>query len=372
MITCKNVFMLAGAFIALNAFDVQQNVADAAALNLSDNLPVSAATNNPCGAITWTSGVSYAPGTIVQYSANSSYYKAVRVNGNGTDATDPTISSWYWSPIVCDKIDRSNKIIAGYYPSRNPSPIRVRDINPNYNLIYLFAAQPVGGSPGTTGKVFWTPPGNGRGAATNLKADVQYARTMQGRKIILSVGGAGNSMSFPNRAKSRNFVGSIVAIATQLGGIDGLDWNTFEGSQTPDTNEMIWMSLELKRLFPGFIISAAPAPWSSPDLSFCQAMVKADAMDYAAPQYYDGPGLADPNYVVNNIKDWVSLLGADHVVVGFGIDNSPNYMSQAQAVSTWKQVKATHLSIRGAFDWETGTDEAQGWPFAIGLGPLVQ
>lgn len=179
-------------------------------------------------------------------------------------------------------------------------------------------------------------------------------------------------MSFPNRAKSQNFVDSIVAATAQLGGVDGLDWDTFEGDQAPDTNEMIWISLELKGVFPGFIISAAPAPWKSLDVDFCQAMARAGALDYAAPQYYDGPGLADPSYVVSNVMGWVSLLGADHVVVGFGIDKLSNYMSQAQAVSTWDQVKANHPSIRGAFDWEIGTDEAQGWPFAIGVGPLIQ
>lgn len=368
----KSTFLLAGTFVVLSVFDLQQNTSYAEALRSPAGAPVNAAMNNTCGAVTWTPGVSYAPGTIVRYPANNSYYKAVKATSNGTDATDPTVSTWYWSPAVCDKNGWDNKIIAGYYPNWKPSPPRIRDLNPNYNLIYLFAAQSVGGSPGTTGKVFWTPPGNGRGAATNLKADIQYARSIQGRKIILSVGGAGNSMSFPNRAKSQNFVDSIVAVATQLGGVDGLDWDTFEGDQAPDTNEMIWISLELKGMFPGFIISAAPAPWKSLDVDFCQAMIRAGALDYAAPQYYDGPGLADPSYVVSNIMGWVSLLGADHVVVGFGIDKLPNHMSQAQAVSTWDQVKANHPSIRGAFDWEIGTDEAQGWPFAIGLGPLIQ
>ena len=86
----------------------------------------------------------------------------------------------------------------------------------------------------------------------------------------------------------------------------------------PDTSEMIWISLQLKARFPGFIISAPPAPWNSVDKAFCQAMVQAGAMDYAAPQYYDGPGLAVPSYVVGNVQEWVNLLGASHVVVGFG------------------------------------------------------
>jgi len=323
-----------------------------------------------CNAVTWTAGVNYPLGTVVLYAPNGLYYKVVQVAGNGSDGTTPTISTWYWAQTTCS-VTGAKKIVAGYYPNWTPAPLRIRDVNRNYNLIYLFAAIPVGGPPGTTGAVTWSPPGNGRGPATNLKADIQYARATQGRKIILSVGGAGNGMSFPNRAKSQTFVNSIVAIYRELGGIDGMDWNTFEASQTPDTSEMIWISLELKRLFPGFIISAPPAPWNWIDKEFCRAMVAAGALDYAAPQYYDGPGLNQPAYVVENVRQWVSLLGANRVVVGFGINNATNYMTRDQAITTWNQVKANHPDIRGGFNWQIHTDEAQGWPFANGVAPLI-
>ena len=42
-------------------------------------------------------------------------------------------------------------------------PVRIRDVDSHYNLIYLFAATPVGGAPGTTGALEWSPPGDGRG-----------------------------------------------------------------------------------------------------------------------------------------------------------------------------------------------------------------
>ncbi|WP_211251743.1 glycosyl hydrolase family 18 protein [Andreprevotia chitinilytica] len=322
-----------------------------------------------CTFTTWTAGVNYPLGTVVQYPADGNFYKEIAVGTNGSDATDPTISTFYWAQTTCAA--QSDNIVGGYWPRWTPSQIRIRDVNPNYNLIYLFAATPVGGSPGTTGAVTWDPPEDGRGAATNLVADIQYARTVQGRKIILSVGGAKNGMSFPDRTKSQNFVNSIVAIYQQLGGFDGLDWNTFESTQAPDTSEMIWISLELKRLYPGFIITAPPAPWNPLDKTFCRAMVQAGAMDYAAPQYYDGPNLADPAYVASNIADWVSLLGPTHVVVGFGVNNAANYMTIDQAVSTWNQVKAAYPTIHGGFDWQIGTDEAQGWQFANTMQPLI-
>ena len=273
-------------------------------------------------------------------------------------------------PRKTSKRNAEKIIVGGYWLNFISSPIRIRDINKNYNLIYLFHAQPVGGPPGTTGAIYFNQPDNGRGASTNLVSDIQYARKVQNRKIILSVGGAQNGMSFPNRKKSKTFVNSVVALYRRLGGFDGLDWNTFEANQVPDTAEMIWISEKLKRLYPGFLITAPPAPWNPRDLTFCQAMVRAGAMDYAAPQYYDGPDLANQSYIVNNIKQWISSLGASHVVVGFGVNNNQMYYTPVgQAIATWKEIQATYPNIRGLFNWQVHTDEAQGWTFANYFGP---
>jgi hypothetical protein len=46
-------------------------------------------------------------------------------------------------------------------------------------------------------------------------------------------------------------------------------------------------------------------------------------------------------------------------------------MSKEQAITAWNQVKANHPEIRGGFDWQINTDEAQGWPFANGVGTLI-
>lgn len=263
------------------------------------------------------------------------------------------------------------KVVAGYYPNWTEAPVRIKDVHANYNVIYLFAAKPVGGAPGTTGEVTFEDPGDGRGASTNLAADIQYARTTQHRKIILSVGGQGGGMSFPNREKSHTFVASIEEIYDRLGGFDGMDWNTFEADQAPDTDEMIWISKELKTRHPGFLITAPPAPWNQLDQAFCKTMVEAGAMDYVAPQYYDGPNLATQGYISQNVDAWVTLVGAPHLVVGFGIWDQPNYMAIGDAISTWNILEQKHPSLRGAFDWQIHIDETNSWQFAAQMGPLV-
>jgi predicted chitinase len=54
-----------------------------------------------CNAVNWAYGQFYSLGTVVRYS-NGGYYKLVNVGSNGSDGTDPTISTWYWSPTSCD------------------------------------------------------------------------------------------------------------------------------------------------------------------------------------------------------------------------------------------------------------------------------
>jgi chitinase len=100
-------------------------------------------------------------------------------------------------------------------------------------------------------------------------------------------------------------------------------------------------------------------------------MASAGALDYAAPQYYDGPDLATQGYLVPNVDTWVSLLGEDKVVVGFGISDAANYWTTAGVVSAWNAVKGNHPNLRGAFDWQIDVDQADGWPFANQVGPLV-
>ena len=173
---------------------------------------------------------------------------------------------------------------------------------------------------------------------------------------------------FRTRADSQKFVKEISALYSKLGGFDGLDWNTFGAARSVDVGEISWISLELKRKYSGFIITASPAPWNEVDKKFCHAMVLSGAMDYAAPQYYGGSNLADPSYVINSVAEWSELLGQSHVVVGLGINNAANYMTGLRAMETWTKIEASFPSIRGSSNWDINTDERQGWIFAKSVG----
>lgn len=264
----------------------------------------------------------------------------------------------------------TGKIVGGYYPWWVASPVRLINVPSVYNLIYLFAATTAGGG-ADTGAVTFTLPADNNGAATNWAADIQTVRNVQHRKVILSVGGSGYAMAFPNRAYSQTFLDSVEALYNAWGGFDGLDWNTFEGI-SPDVSEMIWVSQQLKAAHPGFIISAPPAPWNTSDQQLCVSMLQAGALDYCAPQYYDGPNLADPSWILPNVDVWMGLIPQKNFVFGFGIDpDLANYETIAVGISVWQSISAKYPSIGGAFDWQINEDLLNGGPFVNQLAPLV-
>ncbi len=124
----------------------------------------------------------------------------------------------------------------------------------------------------------------------------------------------------------------------------------------------------------GFGITSPPAPWSDRDKQFCKAMINGGAMDYAAPQYYDGPGLANPDYIVSNVEEWIRDVAAGDakkIVVGFGMENLPNYSTIDQIKTAWNRIETAHPDIRGAFLWQHKTDSDRGWAFANQIIPLI-
>lgn len=260
-----------------------------------------------------------------------------------------------------------SKVVAVYWTRWNPA-IRLTQVPQSYNVIYLFAA----GRSGDAGGIGW--------GMNDIAADIRAVRA-RGQRVVLSTGGAGQGIEFSSRAVSRRFVDSVVRINTELGGtlaspmIDGVDFNTFEADVTPNTVEYLWMFAELKRRFGNeFGITSPPAPWNADDKVMIREALSKDLMTYAGPQFYDGPGLADPGYIIETTRDWVqNVAGGDasKIVVGFGMEDMADYSSIEQILIAWRGIEREFPEIRGAFLWHHKTDYEQRWVFADRLAPLV-
>lgn len=260
-----------------------------------------------------------------------------------------------------------SKVVAAYWTRWN-SDIRLTQVPQSYNVLYLFAA----GRSGDAGGIGW--------GMNDIAADIRTVRA-RGQRVVLSTGGAGQGIDFSSRAVSRRFVDSVVRINTELGGtlgspmIDGVDFNTFEAEAAPNTAEYLWMFAELKRRFgQDFGITSPPAPWNAEDKAMIRDALSKDLMTYAGPQFYDGPGLADPEYIIDTTRDWVqNVAGGDasKIVVGFGMENMADYSSMPQILTAWRAIEQEFPTIRGAFLWQHKTDADRRWAFARQLAPLV-
>lgn len=117
----------------------------------------------------------------------------------------------------------ASKTIVGYWHNfENGSGfIKLRDVSPKFDVINVSFAEPTSGV--TNGTIGFTPFNY---TDADFKADVAYLQS-QGKKVIISIGGANGQVQLPNTAARDNFVNSVTAIIEKYG-FDGLDVD-FEG-----------------------------------------------------------------------------------------------------------------------------------------------
>lgn len=129
-----------------------------------------------------------------------------------------------WAANQADaSIPADQKIIVGYWHNfdNGSGNIRLRDISPDFDVINVSFAEPTNGPQGGT---IGFAPYNATDA--EFIADIQYLQS-QGKKVIISIGGANGQVQLASTAAKGAFVSSMKAIITKYG-FDGLDID-FEG-----------------------------------------------------------------------------------------------------------------------------------------------
>lgn len=255
-------------------------------------------------------------------------------------------------------------------------------VTQKYNQVHLFHAVPWSGAwPNETGTVLLEQ----QWSLWITAARVQALRSA-GIRCIMVVGGAGWQMRFDSTAKENNFMASIDTLYQQLGGFDGIDFNTFEaGLFTQPSSNMISLSQKLKTAYgSNFSISAPPAHYSATDMALISAWNAASSgalFDFVTPQIYDdrsGPGASiyTQSVLYNATTKWIPYVGnlASKVTMGTG-SNFYWGASTASNVAAWNQMKNGGAStyVRGVVGWSTVDDQnaASPWSFANALKPIL-
>ncbi|OAB43802.1 fibronectin type III domain-containing protein [Paenibacillus antarcticus] len=133
-------------------------------------------------------------------------------------------TGYQWNtPQANASIPVSKKLIVGYWHNFNngSGDIRLRDVSSNFDVINVSFAEPTNGVQGGT---IGFAPYNATDA--DFIADVQYLQS-QGKKVMISIGGANGQVQLVNTQARNNFVSSMKTIITKYG-FNGFDID-FEG-----------------------------------------------------------------------------------------------------------------------------------------------
>lgn len=117
----------------------------------------------------------------------------------------------------------ASKTIVGYWHNFDNGSgfIKLRDVSPKFDVINVSFAEPSSGV--TNGTIGFTPYNY---TDADFKADIAYLQS-QGKKVMISIGGANGQVQLASTAARDNFVNSVTAIIEKYG-FDGLDVD-FEG-----------------------------------------------------------------------------------------------------------------------------------------------
>ncbi|CAM4294022.1 chitinase [Corallococcus sp. ZKHCc1 1396] len=181
----------------------------------SDNVGVTGyevfvnASATPAATITTTSA------TVTGLSANTTYTftaKARDAAGNRSSASNSVaVTTGNTTPM-------GNKVLVGYWHNfdNGSTNIRLRDVSSKFNVIQVAFAEPVPGA--GSGTMGFTPY---NATVAEFKSDIAALKA-QGRKVLISLGGANGTIHLDDAAARQNFVTSMQGLINTYG-FDGLD-----------------------------------------------------------------------------------------------------------------------------------------------------
>jgi chitinase len=222
-----------------------------------------------------------------------------------TPTPSPTVDP---SPTPCPNCTSSNRLLVGYWHNfdNGSGYIRLRNVSPAFDVINVSFAEPTGAA----GNIGFVPYG---ATQAEFISDINYLKS-QGKKVIISIGGANGQVQLVDPAARQNFVTSMTNII-QTYGFNGLDID-FEGHSlylnpgdvdinnptTPVITNLITAIRQLKQTFgSSFMLTMAPETF------FVQ-------VGYT---HYGGLGVSDNRAgaylpVIHNLRDLLGWLQVQH------------------------------------------------------------
>lgn len=341
------------------------------------------------------------------FSQGSVYVDDVALNGPGgpptpTPTATPTQGPTFTptpSPTPCPSCGGNlpRHVITGYWQdfTNGATPLRLSAVNANYTIIAVAFANADPSNPG--GVTFSIDSGLssalGGYTTANFISDIQTLHS-QGKKVIISVGGANGTISVSDATSATNFANSVFSLI-QTYGFDGVDIDLENGiNPTFMTSALQQLS---SKVGPGLIITLAPQTVDMQSTSngyFQLALNIKSILTIVNMQYYNSGSMngCDGKLYSQGTEDFLVALACiqlqgglrpDQVGLGLPASTSaagggfvsPSVVNAAlDCLETGTNCgsfkpSTTYPGIRGAMDWSINWDASNSYNFANTIGP---
>jgi len=286
-------------------------------------------------------------------------------------------------------------VLTGYWQdfTNGATPLRLRDVSSNYDLVAVAFA---GADPSSPGGITFSVD-SGLSSALGGYTSAQFTSDIQtlhgqGRDVILSVGGADGTISVSDATSAANFANSAFALMQQFG-FDGVDID-LENGVSPQFMASALQQLSSKA-GPGLIITLAPQTLDvQPGGGYLQLIDNIKSiLTIVNTQYYNSGSMngCDGNVYSEGSVDFMTALACillQHVrpdQVGLGLPASSSAagsgvqppanvnaaldcLARGTSCGSFKP-STTFPSIRGAMTWSVNWDASNGNNFSNTVHP---
>jgi chitinase len=285
-------------------------------------------------------------------------------------------------------------ILTGYWQdfTNGATPLRLRDVSSNYDLIAVAFAGADTSTPGAITFSVDSGLSSALGGYTdaNFTSDIQTLHS-QGRDVILAVGGADGTVSISDAASAANFANSAFALMQQFG-FDGVDIDLEAGINV----QFLASALQqLSSKAPGLIITLAPQTLDvQPGGAYLQLIDSIKGiLTVVNTQYYNSGSMngCDGNVYSEGSVDFMTAqacillqhvrpdqvglgLPASSSAAGSGVQPPANMnaaldcLARGTSCGSFKP-SGTFPSIRGAMTWSINWDASNGNAFSGTVHP---
>ena len=295
--------------------------------------------------------------------------------------------------------DLPRHAVTGYWQNfdNGATVQRIRDVQPNYDLIAVAFADAVAGRPGAIDFTLDPTLASRLGGYTEdeLKADIA-AKQQAGKKVILSVGGQNGTVAINSPESATNFADSAHA-AMQEYGFDGVDIDLENGVNATYLGQALH---DLRsRAGAGFVLAMAPQTidMQNPGTEYFKlALDVKDFLTVVNTQYYNSGSMngCDGNVYHQGSVDFITAQACIALTnglrpdqVGIGVPASSRaagsgYVSSAVVNAALDCLtrgtncgsftpSTTWPALRGAMTWSTNWDALNGNDFSTNVGNHV-